>query len=126
MYPYDSALDPLEESLVVTSDAKQPVSEVASSESGSDNVLGVASKTHWLATFSARVSEELDKSIIVTGSDQRLVFVEVNSVDMSSVCALWEDSVDQPSELAVTSSPVGTSGIGSARRILVARWNHEV
>jgi hypothetical protein len=62
-------------------------------------------------TNSAWVSEKLDETIVISASDHALIFTEVDSVDMGSICTFWEDTVDEPSELAVTRSPVSSCGV---------------
>jgi hypothetical protein len=62
-------------------------------------MFGVSSERNGQVTFSARISEDIDKTIIICGDDQGLVLREANIVDVSAVGASREDTVNEPSEL---------------------------
>ena len=109
----------------MTSNTEQPLAEAVSSELGSDNVLRVSSEASWHASLSAWVSEKLDETVIVTGGDERLVLVEVDTIDMGSISSSWEESVNGPSELAVTGLPDGSSGVRCTVLVLSAVWDTE-
>lgn len=76
-------------------------------------------------TLSAWVSEQSDKSIVITDGDCCLIFTHVHTVDVGSISTRWEDSVNAPSEFAVTGGPVGTSGVGGTTWVLGAIWHLE-
>lgn len=95
----------MHDGLIISTDAEQVLCEVASAEVNSHDMLGVSSETSWHASFSAWVSEDLDEAIIVTSSNQRLVLITVDTIDMGTISSFWEDSVDAPAELAMLGSP---------------------
>ena len=66
-------------------------------------MLGVTSETSWGMTDSAWISEELDETIIISTCDQGLNVIKVDSIDVGSICTLWEDTINEPSELGMTS-----------------------
>ena len=125
-YITSSLLQPLHDSLVVTTDREQPLGESTSSESGSDDVLGVSSVTSWHVSDSAWISKSGNESEIITASDKRLVLVEINTVDVGSIGSLGEDTVDEPSEFGVASCPDSAGGVGSTTWVLVTTWHREV
>ena len=81
------------------------MAESTSSESGSDDVLGVTSVTSWHVSDSAWVSESSHEAEIVTASDNGLVLVKINTVEVRPIGSLGVDAVDEPSKFSVTCCP---------------------
>lgn len=86
----------------------------------------MSSETSWCVTNSAWVSEKLDETVVISTRDEGLILIEVNSVDMGSISAFWEDTINEPSELGVTRSPNGSCGIGFSTLVLITTWHIEV
>jgi len=82
------------------------MAHVASSKLDSDDVLRMSSVASWHVALSAWVSEELDEAVVVTAGDKALVFIKVYTVDMSSISASWEDTINKPSKLGMLCSPL--------------------
>lgn len=85
----------------------------------------MSSVASWSTSLSARISEHIDEAVVVAGSNQALLLVHVDAINVGAVRAFWEDAVDAPAELAVLRLPNGAGGVRCARGILAAGWNHE-
>jgi hypothetical protein len=97
--------------LVITSDREEPSIKTSSSELNSNDVLRVTSETSWHNTLSGGVSEKLDETVVITTRDKSLGFIHINSIDVSSISSLGENSINEPSELAVLRAPFSTGGV---------------
>jgi hypothetical protein len=110
----------LKKGLIIASNTEDVVCERSSSELDSDDMLRVSSVASWHRSFSAWVSEKLNKTVIVTGSNQGLILTHVNSIDMGSISTFWENTIDAPSEFAMSSCPISTCGVGCSTLVLAA------
>lgn len=68
-------------------------------------MLGVGPEAFWLRSLSAWISEKLYETVVVTCSDKCLVLRSVNPIDMSSISALREETIDTPPKLAMLTGP---------------------
>ena len=57
---------PLHYSLIVSTDAEEPLAKIASTEFDSNNMFGVTSVASGDAALSTWVSEYIDKSVVIT------------------------------------------------------------
>ena len=74
-------------------------------------MLRMSSVASWSTSLSARISEHIDEAEVVPGSNQALLLVHVDAINVGAVRAFWEDTVDAPAELAVLRLPNGTGGV---------------
>jgi hypothetical protein len=65
-----SAKLPLHDSLIVTTNGEEPVGEVTSTELDAHDVLRVASERSRLDSLSGRVTENVDKTEVITSTDE--------------------------------------------------------
>ena len=77
---------------------------VALTEEDTDDVLRVAAVRAWQG-LDARVVEDVDETVVVTGGEEHLVSGAANGVDMGAVRARWVDTRGLPEELAGNGSP---------------------
>ncbi len=104
--------------MVVTSDRVEVL--IIAVEINSHNVLGVTSERNRVVTFSARVSEDVDKAVVIASSNESIVLGERNAVDVSAISAAREDALDEPSVLGGVGLPGGVDSCGGAAGILLA------
>ena len=86
-------------------------------------MLWVTSQRDRGMTFSARVSEYVDKTIVISRNNQGLILGETNMINMCAVCSIRENSVNQPSKLWRVGVPLGTDGVWGTARVLGAAWD---
>lgn len=106
-----SGLFPLHEALIISSNGEKILIKRTPSKLDSNYVFRMTSETCWCVANSAWISEELNKTVVISCSDQALIFTKIDSVDVSTIGAFWEDTIDEPTKFGVTRSPVGSCGI---------------
>ena len=79
----------------------------------------------WLATLSAWISEHIDEAKVISGSNQTLLLIHINAIDVWAVGFSWEHAINAPTELAMLRVPNGTCCIWGTWWILVSWWKHE-
>jgi len=108
----------LHEGLIVSTNGVE--TSVVRGEHGTDDVLGVTTVRSGLATLSARVTEEANETIVITGCQEHTIIGAGNAVDVGTISALGVDALSLPLEFAGLASPDSGSGVRSAAWILVA------
>jgi len=106
----------LHEGLIVTTHGEEIF--VILAEQDSDDMLRVTSKGSWNSSKSARVSEDVDETVVITSSNEHTALGSVNSIDVSTIGSTWEDNFNVPAELAGIASPLSSSSVGSTTWIL--------
>jgi len=86
-------------------------------------VLRVTTVGSGLATLSARIAEEANKTVIITSGQEHTIRGASNAVDMGTISARGVDALSLPLELAGLGCPSGASGVRSAGWILSAAGN---
>lgn len=108
----------MHEGLVVTSDRVKVFVLVV--EIDSHNMLGVTSERNRVVTFSAWVSKDVHKAVVIASSNESFILGEPNAVDVSAISAAREDAIDEPSVLGRVGLPGGVDSCGGAAGILLA------
>lgn len=72
----------MHDGLIIATDAEEPLGQIASAKLDSDNMLRVTSVASRPASFSAWVSEHIDKAVVVTSGNQTLLLIHVDTVDV--------------------------------------------
>ena len=101
----------MHESLIVSTDRVK--TGIILGEHDTDDVLGVTTERSGLG-LDAGISEEVDETVIVTGSEELTVAGASNGVDVSTISAAGVDSLGLPLELACLGSPDGVDSVGTA------------
>ena len=112
-----SALLPLHEGLIVTTDGEK--SSIVGAEQNTDDVLGVTAVRSGLGS-DAWIVEDVNETIVITSGEEHLVAGANHGVDVSAVSAAGVDTLGLPEELAGDSGPLGVQCVGSARWVLIA------
>ena len=87
-------------------------------------MLGVTTVRSGLA-LDAGISEQVDETVIITGSHELTVVGAGNRVDVSTISAAGVDSLGLPLELACLGSPDGVDSVGTAGGVLSESFNGE-
>ena len=66
----------------------------------------VASECLWRVPDSARVSEDVHKSPVISSHDQRAIMRPVHSVDVGAVLTPWNDTFRRPGVLSMVGGPI--------------------
>jgi hypothetical protein len=54
----------------------------------------MTSERNWLVTNSAGVAEQINEAIVITSSDECLIIRESDAVNMSTICAWRENTIN--------------------------------
>ena len=73
-----------------------------------------------LSTLSAWVTEEANKTVVITSGQELTVIGASNAVDVGTIGALGINTLSLPLELAGLACPDGASGVRSTGGILLA------
>jgi len=87
-------------------------------------VLGVTTVASGLA-LDAGISEEVDETVVITGSEELTIVRAGNRVDVSTISTAGVDSLGLPLELACLGSPDGVDSVGTAGGVLGESINGE-
>jgi hypothetical protein len=68
---------------------------------------------------SARVSKDVNQAVVIASCDQTAILRKVDSVDVGTVCARWEDAVNQPAILGMPSCPISSDSVRGSTWILL-------
>ena len=109
---------PLHEGLIVATNGEE--ARIVSREHGTDYVLGVTAIRSGLSTLSARITEEVNETVVITSGKEHSIVRASNAINVSTIGARRIDTFSFPLELAGLGSPDGGSGVRSAARILDA------
>jgi len=74
-------------------------------------VLGVASERKRLVALSSRVSEQVNKTVVISSCDDVVILGEINTIDVSSISSVREDAINEPAELGVASGPLCANSV---------------
>lgn len=83
---------PLHKGLIVTSYGVEIL--IILGELNSHDMLGMTSEGNRFVTSPARVSENVDETVVITSGNKSSICREVNSVDVGAVSARGEDAID--------------------------------
>ena len=108
---------PLHEGLIVATDRVEVA--ISRAEEDANDVLGVTAVRAG-AALDARVTEEADETVVITGGEELSVEGGAHGVDVGAISARGVDTLDIPSELDSLGGPLGALGVAAAGRILVA------
>ena len=113
-----SALLPLHHGLIVATNREE--FGVICGEHRTDDVLGVTAVRSGNTTLSARVAEEANETVVITGGQEHTIIGASNTVNVGTICARGVDTLSLPLELAGLGGPDSGSGVRSAGWILCA------
>lgn len=109
-----SALLPLHESLIVTTDGEDTVVL----EEAVSNELGVTTVGLALSSLSAGVAEDTDIAPVITGDDEVAALVSTHGVDVRAIGTSGEDTINVPAELNSLGGKRHGCGVGSTGGVL--------
>lgn len=110
-----SALFPLHESLIVTTDGEDAV---VLKEAVSDK-LGVTTVGLAFSSLSDGVAEDTDIAPVITSDNKASICVSTYVVDVRTIGTSREDTINVPGELDGLGGPNDRLGVGCTGRILV-------